>query len=55
MKRLATGLLVAVGLLLSSPSSAELIVLAAPGQGDAYYADVRDEILDFHIGFARII
>jgi len=55
MRRLAAGLLVAVGLLSSGPSRAELIVLAAPGEGDSYYADVQDAILDFHIAFARLI
>ncbi|MEM7052999.1 MAG: agmatine deiminase family protein [Pseudomonadota bacterium] len=33
----------------------ELIVLAAPRDGDAYYAEVVDDIFDFHIAFARQI
>ncbi|MEM9570683.1 MAG: agmatine deiminase family protein [Pseudomonadota bacterium] len=33
----------------------ELIVLAAPPDGDAYYADVRGDIYDFHISYARQI
>lgn len=33
----------------------ELIVLAAPLTGDPYYARVRNEILDFHVGFAQQI
>ncbi|GAB5456533.1 MAG: agmatine deiminase family protein [Henriciella sp.] len=33
----------------------ELIVLAAPPDGDAYYADVRRDIYDFHISYARQI
>lgn len=53
MKNLAIGLVVAAGLLMSQPSRAELIVLAAPQDADPYYADVLDEILDFHIEFAR--
>lgn len=35
-------------------ASAELIVLAAPPH-DAYYAEVADDILDFHAGFAKKI
>lgn len=34
-------------------SSKELIVLAAPGHDDPYYADVADDIFDFHIAYAR--
>ena len=33
----------------------ELIVLAAPPDGDDYYADVRSDIYDFHIAYARQI
>jgi len=33
----------------------ELIVLAAPPDGDNYYADVRGDIYDFHISYARQI
>lgn len=33
----------------------ELIVLAAPPDGDEYYADVRRDIYDFHISYARQI
>jgi len=33
----------------------ELIVLAAPPDGDDYYADVRGDIYDFHISYARQI
>lgn len=33
----------------------ELIILAAPPDGDDYYADVRQEIYDFHVSFARQI
>ena len=33
----------------------ELIVLAAPPDGDAYYADVRSDIYDFHVSYARQI
>lgn len=31
----------------------ELIILATPPDGDTYYADVLDDILDFHIGYAK--
>lgn len=31
----------------------DLIVLAAPLEGDAYYADVAEEIFDFHVAYAR--
>jgi len=60
MKNLVMGLLVAAGLVISVPSmsvslGAELIVLAAPEDGDPYYADVLDDIFDFHIAFARRI
>ena len=33
----------------------ELIVLAAPPDGDEYYADVREDIYNFHISYARQI
>lgn len=33
----------------------ELIVLAAPPDGDSYYADVRREIYDFQVSYARQI
>ena len=33
----------------------ELIVLAAPPDGDDYYAGVRSDIYDFHIAYARQI
>ncbi|MEM9168843.1 MAG: agmatine deiminase family protein [Pseudomonadota bacterium] len=33
----------------------ELIVLAAPPDGDDYYADVRQDIHDFHVSYARQI
>ena len=33
----------------------ELIVLAAPPDGDDYYADVREDIYEFHIAYARQI
>ncbi|MBL6598256.1 MAG: agmatine deiminase family protein [Alphaproteobacteria bacterium] len=60
MKNLVMGLLVAAGLVISVPSmsvslGAELIVLAAPEDGDPYYTDVLDDIFDFHIAFARRI
>ena len=35
--------------------SRELIVLSAPRDGDPYYAEVADEIFDFHIAYARQI
>lgn len=31
----------------------ELIVLAAPRESDAYYADVVDDIFEFHVAYAR--
>ncbi len=34
-------------------SDRELIVLAAPRAGDAYYAEVADDIFDFHVAYAR--
>lgn len=37
------------------PVRAELIVLAAPITGDAYYADVADAIFDFHVAYANSI
>ncbi|WP_420432626.1 agmatine deiminase family protein [Hyphobacterium sp.] len=37
------------------PDPTELIILAAPLSGDAYYADVHDDIIDFQIGFGRRI
>lgn len=40
---------------MSTGARAELIVLAAPKTGDAYYADVADRIFDFHVAFARQI
>lgn len=36
-------------------TQAELIVLASPGNEDPYYSDVRDEIFDFHINYAKKI
>lgn len=36
-------------------SNKELIVLAAPPDGDDYYADVRSSIYDFHISYAHQI
>jgi len=55
MKNLAIGLVVAAGLLMTQPLRAELIVLAAPRDGEPYYADVLDDILNFHIEFARCL
>jgi hypothetical protein len=34
---------------MTSTANAELIVLAAPFSSDGYYADVVDDIFDFHI------
>ncbi|MBF0587917.1 MAG: agmatine deiminase family protein [Magnetococcales bacterium] len=49
-------LLLGMGVLLMvSAAQAELIVLAAPKSEDRYYADVIDEIYDFHVAFARRI
>ena len=36
-------------------ASAELIILAAPGGRDPYYADVADQIFDFHVNYAQRI
>ena len=33
----------------------ELIILAPPPDGDEYYADVLDDIFDFHVAYARKI
>ncbi len=44
-----------IGIIVSAPLTAELIVLAAPVFGDAYYADVADDIFDFHIAYAKQI
>ena len=41
--------------LLKSNEMKELIILAAPITGDPYYADVTDEIFDFHVNYARKI
>ncbi len=38
-----------------SSQSFELIVLAAPSIDDPYYADVSDDIFDFHIAYAQQI
>lgn len=38
-----------------SDTKRELIILAAPPDGDEYYADVRQDIYDFHIAYARQI
>lgn len=38
-----------------SPAHAEVIVLAAPSEGDQYYAEVKGDIFDFHVTFARAI
>lgn len=37
------------------PANADLIVLAAPTTDDPYYADVQDNIFDFHVEFAKRI
>ena len=47
-----------IGLLwvfMTASAKAELIVLAAPGSEDPYYAKVRDSIVDFQISFAKRI
>ena len=44
-----------IGLLMNASANAELIVLASPIAGDAYYADVVDDIFDFHVAYARQI
>ena len=44
-----------IGFAMSSPAKAELILLASPVSGDAYYADVADDIFDFHIAYAKQI
>lgn len=40
---------------MSGPVRAELIVLSAPLSHDSYYADVKNDILDFQVGFAKKI
>ena len=40
---------------LGTAAKAELIVLAAPGSDDSYYADVANDIFDFHVDYARQI
>lgn len=42
-----------LGLSLMTTARAELVVLAAPLTGDAYYADVTDAIFEFHVAYAR--
>ncbi|MBF0195828.1 MAG: agmatine deiminase family protein [Magnetococcales bacterium] len=44
-----------VGALMISTANAELIVLAAPSSSDEYYADVVDDIFNFHVEFAKKI
>jgi agmatine deiminase len=44
-----------LGALMVTTANAELIVLAAPTSYDDYYADVADDIFDFHIQFAKQI
>ncbi len=52
----ATVSAVLISWVLIVPSAiADLIVLAAPGTGDAYYADVADAIFGFHVEFANRI
>ncbi len=41
-----------LGALMACSVRAELIVLAAPGAGDGYYAEMADRIFDFHVAFA---
>lgn len=57
MHRKSRFLFALIGLLASwtmaLQAKADLIILAAPLASDPYYADVRDAIFDFHIGFAR--
>ncbi len=38
-----------------APMTKELIILAAPPDGDTYYSEVLDDIFDFHIAYARQI
>lgn len=44
-----------MGSLMTLPARAELIVLAAPITGDAYYREVAREIFDFHIAYAKAV
>lgn len=41
--------------MLNTSARADLIILAAPMKDDPYYAEVAEEIFDFHIQFARQI
>ena len=53
--RSAVFILLFLGAWVTSSARAEMIVLAAPGTGDAYYAEVADQIFDFHVTFAKQI
>lgn len=44
-----------LGLLMTAPAQAELIILAAPAASDPYYAEVIDDIFDFHVGYAHAL
>lgn len=39
--------------MISGNDSRELIILSAPQADDRYYADVADQIFDFHVAYAR--
>lgn len=53
--RYAYAFLFSLCLAMTTPARAELIVLAAPITGDAYYAEVADAIFEFHVAYANAI
>lgn len=54
-RRFSFILLLATMLAMTVPARAELIVLAAPGSDDPYYAELAGDIFEFHVAFARRI
>ena len=55
MRLAALAFIYFLGAAMTHSAKADLIVLAAPRTGDTYYADVADDIFDFHVAFARAV